>query len=619
MNMVSVSPAVHARICKIAPDYKARREIAEIFERIPDTFTHRFLKEYEARAETQGRHAANQYARSLKDEILPELFADTALPFQASDSDIIEAAERAAERAEKCVRSPTDELARAALARLARRYRVAMPECKTFAGTAARMIERAWWRRALRKRFRHVEHAAIRAGLVRGHSPYVTDEAMRRHQHHSRKTARLLESMDAINMDTGEAIPLSEIAERSLSNPTNRRAAVMVQIRGLEEYAKSVGYIGYMVALTVPSRMHAYYKKSGQPVKSYDGTSPRGAQGYLCRLWNSAMRKLERDGIKCMGIRTVEPHHDATPHWHVIIFVHPDRAGELLNTLRDYALHDSPNESGAGEARFHSTLIDPEKGSAARYVSAYISKNIDGHGVDTDHEADQPAEVAAPRAVVWARIWNLRQFQFFGCGPITPVRELYRLDSVPQALEQALGDAHRAVKAKAYGDYLKALQAGNIRLSNDTDTRESTRYPGEVVKRVCGVRINGAESVQTRFDLWVITRRAGAKSAPVCSSWTRFNNSAQIVLKEKSETNRGLDSSQGQSRCGVVVRPPWEPMGDAWTPPKIPDLWLRGAEREEWERRNGGANADWQADPRADRAQFGGQKKLTPESRTATN
>ncbi|MBK9624958.1 MAG: replication endonuclease [Rhodocyclaceae bacterium] len=337
MSDIALAPSVYSRICKSAVDIYDQRFLAEIFAQIPTRFCHEFLREYEHRLASSGRRSANLYALSLKNEILPELFADTALPFQASDSDIIEAAERAAVRACKCVLSPTKETMLTALGRLARSYRVAMPVCKTDQGISARMVEPAWWRRALRKRFRHVEHAAIRAGFVRGNSPYVTDEALCRYQHHAKRTAKLMESMDATNQTTGETIQLSKIVEGSLANPANRRAAVMVQIRGMESYAESLGYVGYFVTLTCPSRMHAYHKKSGRPVENYDGTSPRKAQCYLGRVWNSGMRKLKRDGITCMGIRTVEPHHDATPHWHVVIFVDPTHASALLATLREYA------------------------------------------------------------------------------------------------------------------------------------------------------------------------------------------------------------------------------------------------------------------------------------------
>ncbi len=531
---IVLAPSIRARIWNSATDPNDRRFLAGIFSPIPPSFSHKLMGEYEQRASTLGRRAANLYALSLKDEVLPELFAKTALPFQASDDDIADAAEHAAKRAAECLRSNTGEdAALAALARLAKRYHVSMPARKTFAGTAARMTEATWWRKGLRRRFRQVENAAIRAGLVHGRAaPFVTDEAFRRHQRHAQKIARLLESLEAFNETTGEVVSLSEIASRSLANPTNRLAAMMVQIRGLEDLANSIGYEGYMVTWTCPSRMHPRNSKSGEANPRYAGTSPRAAQAYLGRLWNSAGRKLKHDEIECFGVRVVEPHHDATPHWHMLIFVRPEQAGPLLTTLRAYALSDCPDEPGAQKHRFDSTRIDPAKGSAAGYVIKYIAKNINGHGVGIDGETDQPAQSTAPRAVVWARTHGIRQFQFFGIGAITPYRELYRLERLPDALEPSIGEAHRAVKAKDYGAFLLVLRASATRLRNDTHAVESTRYPGEMAKRVRGVLINGVESLQTRFDTWSIRRKPEQERAGLSAPWTRFNNSASVDLKE---------------------------------------------------------------------------------------
>jgi hypothetical protein len=530
---INLAPSIKARIWKAAADPSDRRFLAGIFSALPATFGHKLMGEYEHRAAKNGHRVANLYALSLKDEVLPELFSKTALPFQASDDDIADAAERAAKRADKCLRLHGGvNTVMSALGRLARRYSVKLPANKTFAGIAARMTEAAWWRRALRSRFRHVEHAAIRAGLVHGRSaPYVTDEAYRRHQRHAKKIAQMLEAMEAFNETTGEVIGLSEIAARSLSNPVNRRAAMMMQIRGLEDLSGNLGYEGYMVTWTCPSRMHPRNSKSGEANPRYDGTPPRAAQTYLGRLWNSAARKLKRDGIECFGVRVVEPHHDATPHWHMLVFVHTDQACALLTTLRAYALCENPNEPGAQEHRFDSERIDPAKGSAAGYVAKYISKNIDGYGVGIDDEIDQPAESTAPRTIVWARVHGVRQFQFFGIGAITPFRELYRLECLPAMLEPSIGDAYRAVKEKDYGSFLRALRAAQTHLGNDTEAKESARYPGEIVKRVRGVLVNGIDALQTRFDTWIIRRKPEQPRGDFPAPWTRFNNSAPIDFK----------------------------------------------------------------------------------------
>ena len=60
------------------------------------------------------------------------------------------------------------------------------------------------------------------------------------------------------------------------------------------------------------------------------------------------------------GLRTVEPHHDACPHWHALLFAPPEQLEAILHTLRAYALADSPDELRS--AQVHSIRLHEPKG-----------------------------------------------------------------------------------------------------------------------------------------------------------------------------------------------------------------------------------------------------------------
>lgn len=523
---------------------------------MPNGIANRISAEWGRRYSAQGRFKSNQYAMDVRDDLLPELFPETGLPFHATDDEITDAAERAVKNLRGRLKAKvSDGDLLALLARAARRYRIEMPHCKSISGTLSRMLDEAWWRRALRKRFRVVEHAAIKAGCVhRRAAPYISDEAFGRHQRHQRKTKALLENLEAINETTGETFTLEELRESSPANPSIRRFAMLACVRGLEERAKELGFEAVFVTITCPSRMHARHEKSGDPNKNYDGTSPRQGQTYLGRLWNSATRKLARMGIKpgeeFFGLRTVEPHHDGTPHWHMLAFVSPAHVEIFTDTLREYALKDSPNEPGASERRFTVERIDPKKGSAAGYIAKYVSKNTDGYGVGEDFEAEGGACENAPRVVVWSRLWGIRQFQFFGVGAVSPFRELYRLDSVPESLEELIGDLFNAAKKADFAAYIRAREAKRVKLSLFFEDEPSKRYPGEQARKLRGLSVIGDAGpvpITTRPDNWSIrVRQKPDEGFP----WTCINNSAPVDLKREFLRDAGLKNRPNRLRDG---------------------------------------------------------------------
>ena len=95
--------------------------------------------------------------------------------------------------------------------------------------------------------------------------------------------------------------------------------------------------------------------------------------------------------------------------------------------LKDYALKEDGDESGATKYRVKVTSIDYIKGTATGYIAKYISKNIDGQYVGTDKSGMASVD-ASTRVIAWSKIWGIRQFQHFGGPPVSIWRELRRVD-----------------------------------------------------------------------------------------------------------------------------------------------------------------------------------------------
>lgn len=323
------------------------------------------------------------------------------------------------------------------------------PSGFTISSTLSRLACSLWWRRQLRRltsrrreqRQRILGRTQKRAGI------YVSDEGYRRRIDQTTRNARLLEAITATNQE-GDQYTLAELAELGLANPEFRRAELMLRIADTEREADRAGHRGMFYTITTPSRFHPVRQNASINHK-YAGANPREAQAYLQNLWAKARAKFKRDGLGIYGIRVAEPHHDGTPHWHLLVWMRPEDEPKVTSILRRYSLEDSPGEVKRNtNVRFKPVAIDRSKGSAAGYVAKYVAKNINGKqhsrqgvpGDNLDHYG-QPLETSAPRIEAWAACWGIRQFQFVGLPSVTVWRELRRLKD-----EQRLADWEAATR-----------------------------------------------------------------------------------------------------------------------------------------------------------------------------
>lgn len=346
-----------------------------------------------------------------------------------------------------------NELALIRARQRARRYGITPPPIKGPSEfQIARLSCSLWWRRKLRRvAGRAVEQVQREAHRVHANAGiYCSNVTIERRRAQHVRNRALLETIEAINQH-GQAYTLAELAELGLANPDHRRAELMLRIRDTEVEARRMGHTGMFYTLTTPSRFHPA-TRIGKKVRrngKYDGSTPREAQQHLQSLWARVRAKLHRDGIGIYGLRVVEPHHDGTPHWHLLVWMAPEHEEEVTRTLQEYAEEESPEElfdriGNKTAARFKAVKIDHTRGTAAGYVAKYISKNINGEqfaraGVEGDDRDryDHSLVESAPRIEAWAACWGIRQFQFVGLPSVTVWREVRRLNEKQQEhLEQ---------------------------------------------------------------------------------------------------------------------------------------------------------------------------------------
>jgi hypothetical protein len=420
------------------------------------------------------------------------------------------------------------------------RLSISIPKGATTYSSLLRLQDLAWWKRQLGRYLpRRVDQLARQNGRVsKTREIYVSDAAFGLYAARKQASLEYLQDNSLMN-DQGQVFTLADLSEKGVSNPEIRFVEMMVRTKGLEAYADSLGYEGQFVTITAPSKYHRYSKNQNNA--NWCGANPNEVNKYFKDFWQRIRAKLAREGIHYFGLRVAEPHHDGSPHWHLILFVPPSASSRIKEIFRDYALKEDGDEIGARKYRIDFKKIDKAKGSAAAYIAKYISKSINGQGLTTDLYG-KDAISSASRIVAWASIWGIRQFQFFGGSPIGPWRELRRVNtSVCNTYEPF----RKAADESDFYSYILQMLSGGLKIYReerlDLETGEVSaplnKYGEPLVLPIKGVVLGDIDPLVTRFFSWslVVNEASGARSDAHREAWTRVNNCTVTVSNGASD------------------------------------------------------------------------------------
>ncbi|HHA1961943.1 replication endonuclease [Enterobacter hormaechei] len=393
----------------------------------------------------------------------------------------------------------------------------------------ARLQSEKWWSGKLKRAHdRWREHLMIATGYVSKHaSPKCSEPCLKEWAAQKKANFEYLSSMELEDQDTGERSSLLDKVMSSTANPKIARLELTTRAAGFQEIADEMGLVGMFYTLTAPSKCHAMHIASGKRNDKYRNADPRATQKYLCKVWARTRAAWKRRGIRTFGFRTAEPHHDSTPHWHLVLWFRPEDVEEATEVFRMHALKEDGNEPGADKYRFKAEREDKSRGRAIGYIVKYISKNIDGYGMDgeVDKETGNPIKEEARRVRAWASRWGIRQFQQIGGAPVTTWRELRRLGSRELVLHPEIEPLRAAADGASWQDYVQ-LQGGafverdQLKLRLHYSTTENSNDYGDTVSKIEGIYCPLAGS-----DAIIYTRTAQYK----------------IVPKRKTPETKGVD------------------------------------------------------------------------------
>ncbi|XGI81779.1 replication endonuclease [Enterobacter hormaechei] len=393
----------------------------------------------------------------------------------------------------------------------------------------ARLQSEKWWSGKLKRAHdRWREHLMIATGYVSKHaSPKCSEPCLKEWAAQKKANFEYLSSMELEDQDTGERSSLLDKVMSSTANPKIARLELTTRAAGFQEIADEMGLVGMFYTLTAPSKCHAMHIASGKRNDKYRNADPRATQKYLCKVWARTRAAWKRRGIRTFGFRTAEPHHDSTPHWHLVLWFRPEDVEEATEVFRMHALKEDGNEPGADKYRFKAEREDKSRGRAIGYIVKYISKNIDGYGMDgeVDKETGNPIKEEARRVRAWASRWGIRQFQQIGGAPVTTWRELRRLGSRELVLHPEIEPVRAAADGASWQDYVQ-LQGGafverdQLKIRLHYSTTENSNDYGDTVSKIEGIYCPLAGS-----DAIIYTRTAQYK----------------IVPKRKAPETKGVD------------------------------------------------------------------------------
>ncbi|MGV8004479.1 replication endonuclease [Photorhabdus temperata subsp. temperata] len=447
----------------------------------------------------------------------------------------------------------------------------------------SRMINPAWWERQLwrlRCDWRESQLRAANQVNKKAH-PYLSYEAVSDWQEQRRRNTEFFKAHDLVD-EAGNVVSLESMVYASISNPVLRRHELMTRMQGIEFVAQERGDVGVFYTITCPSKYHAN-NHSGHVNPKWNHSTPVQAQHYLRKVWANIGSKLDRDGLRIYGFRVVEPHHDSTPHWHLLLFMRPDERKAITDIMRSYAIKEDRQELGKRTgARFTAKKLDPKKGSATAYVAKYISKNIDGYALDgeRDKETGKPLKETAKFAMAWASRYRIRQYQAIGTPPITVWRELRKLSNQLTSVLKISGEFKRgqallsdplmdAVTAAAdvgcFASYI--MKQGGVLIPRKDyavhlayQQNDELNAYGETVDKIYGIyspRLGEDSRVCTRLTKWKIVSKkninhnANADSDSVglsfgslsfsgpAAPWSSVNNSP--VVQNSNKIEREID------------------------------------------------------------------------------
>lgn len=351
-----------------------------------------------------------------------------------------------------------------------------------------------WFRRALTKHARQLSeyYGLLMSEIGRSASPIVSQLVLEsRERQIQRQTEYANTHQFVTTAASGEQISVK------FSDPERdawRRASKnYIRLKGLDAFCEKAGLQGYFVTITLPAK---YHPNPANGKRSWNGSTPSDAHKQLQTLWRTFQRRFGETGKKVFGVRVEEPHDDACPHWHALIYVEPERETDFQARIQSVF--------GSGFST-KVVLIDRSLSTGASYLTKYINPRFGKD--DRESAMDSPKAEKAARYDAYRSAWGGRSIQFFdipGSSSIWDELRRIRPESEQFAQLSADGQLLRSCATSEppdYGEFLSLLQKMNAEKPRRVHVLYAETANGS--RLINGIFVDGQE-IETHQQSWTV-------------------------------------------------------------------------------------------------------------------
>ena len=355
---------------------------------------------------------------------------------------------------------------------------------KTEGSRYARLNCSRWWSRALRSSIsRKREMVFLHRGLI-GHrndhyissynaTAYALMQARQKLWMENTVVNHVSGSLEEYLSQKEDSRPF--ILANVVKSPEERLAKNYTFVKAMDQLAMEDELQAYMITLTLEPEWHAN-PQFGK--KSWNGSDPNQGHKHLGELWQAISRDLHGYNIGISGLRVVEAHKDACPHWHIWLLARPEAESIIQRTIMKYFPNKlkvtDPTQPKRLKTRYYDTRqdvidktprsakykkegaqvdwvhIDKRISNGSSYVMKYLFKALNGVQYESRVKGENPfskkniagrkklkaQQKEAERLAAYRWLWGLNSCQLFGVEKcLTAWDELRKLRTKPESPE----------------------------------------------------------------------------------------------------------------------------------------------------------------------------------------